>query len=39
VVADVTLLQDRNNLLMIMKDGAYHKAPEPRRHHSQVAAE
>jgi imidazolonepropionase-like amidohydrolase len=39
VVADVTLLQDRNNLLMIMKDGAYHKAPEPRRHQSQVAAE
>jgi imidazolonepropionase-like amidohydrolase len=39
VVADVTLLQDRNNLLMIMKDGLYHKPPEPRRHHSQVAAE
>jgi imidazolonepropionase-like amidohydrolase len=24
---DVRLLQDRDNLLMIMKDGAYHKAP------------
>ena len=24
---DVTLLQDRDNLLMIMKDGEYHKAP------------
>ncbi len=39
VVADVTLLQDRNNLLMIMKDGVYHKAPEPRRRRSQMAAE
>jgi imidazolonepropionase-like amidohydrolase len=39
VVADVTLLQDRNNLLMIMKDGNSHKPPEPRRHQSQVAAE
>ena len=38
-VADVTLLQDRNNLLMIMKDGVYHESPEPRRRHSQVAAE
>jgi imidazolonepropionase-like amidohydrolase len=25
--ADVTLLQDRGNLLMIMKDGQYHKRP------------
>ncbi len=24
---DVRILQDRDNLLMIMKDGAYHKAP------------
>jgi imidazolonepropionase-like amidohydrolase len=42
VVADVKLLQDRNNLLMIMKDGVYHKAPVPqRRQHqdTQVAAE
>ena len=41
VVADVKLLQDRDKLLMIMKDGVYHKAPVPRgRHqHSQVAAE
>ena len=28
---DITLLQDRDNFLMIMKDGAYHKPPEPRR--------
>ena len=39
VVADVKLLQDRNNLLMIMKDGVYQKAPAPRRYHGQVAAE
>jgi imidazolonepropionase-like amidohydrolase len=25
---DVRILQDRDNLLMIMKDGAYHKAPQ-----------
>jgi imidazolonepropionase-like amidohydrolase len=30
-VQDVRLLQDRNNLLMIMKDGEYHKSPRPRR--------
>ena len=29
-VEDVTLLQDRDNLLMIMKDGAYHKRPDAR---------
>jgi imidazolonepropionase-like amidohydrolase len=28
---DVTLLQDRAKLLMIMKDGAYHKPPSGRR--------
>ena len=38
-VADVRLLQDRNNLLMIMKDGVYHKPPEPRRRQTLVAAE
>ena len=27
---DVTLLQDRDNLLMIMKDGEYHKSPRPQ---------
>lgn len=25
--ADVRILQDRDKLLMIMKDGVYHKAP------------
>ena len=39
VVADVKLLQDRSNLLKIMKDGGYHKPPAPRRYHGQVAAE
>ena len=29
-VQDVTLLQDRDNLLMIMKDGEYHKPPRPQ---------
>jgi imidazolonepropionase-like amidohydrolase len=39
-VKDVTLFQDRDNILMIMKDGAYHKAPERRRGTpSRVAAE
>lgn len=28
---DVSILQDADNLLMIMKDGAYHKAPEARK--------
>ena len=27
-VADIKLLQDRDNLLMIMKDGVYHKPPQ-----------
>jgi imidazolonepropionase-like amidohydrolase len=26
-VADITIMQDRDKLLMIMKDGTYHKAP------------
>jgi imidazolonepropionase-like amidohydrolase len=39
-VKDIKLLQDRDNLLMIMKDGNYHKAPLPRRAgFSRVAAE
>ncbi|HUJ97622.1 MAG TPA: hypothetical protein VLV85_05205 [Stellaceae bacterium] len=39
-VKDVTLFQDRDNILMIMKDGAYHKAPQRRRSApSRVAAE
>lgn len=28
---DVTLLQDTDNLLMVMKDGAYHRAPDAKR--------
>ncbi len=37
---DVSLFQDRDNILMIMKDGQVHKGPEPRRVRSgQVAAE
>jgi imidazolonepropionase-like amidohydrolase len=35
---DIALLQDRDNLLMIMKDGKYHKAPRPRRHREAHAA-
>jgi imidazolonepropionase-like amidohydrolase len=39
-VKDVTLFQDRDNLLMIMKDGSYHKVPLPRRSSAaRVAAE
>ena len=38
-VKDITLLQDRANLLMVMKDGEYHKAPLPRRvPYAQTAA-
>ncbi len=37
---DVSIFQDRENILMIMKDGQFHKGPEPRRARSgQVAAE
>lgn len=28
---DIRVLQDRDNLLMIMKDGQYHKPPRPRK--------
>jgi imidazolonepropionase-like amidohydrolase len=39
-VKDITLFQDRDNILMVMKDGSYHKAPLPRgRKQSKVAAE
>ena len=38
-LADISVLQDRDNFLMIMKDGAYHKPPQPRRAATgQVAA-
>ena len=30
-LADITVLQDRDNLLAIMKNGAFYKAPQPRR--------
>ena len=30
-LADITMLQDRSALRMIMKDGALHKAPEKGR--------
>jgi imidazolonepropionase-like amidohydrolase len=37
---DIRLLQDRDNILMVMKDGAYHKRPLPRRSApARVAAE
>lgn len=29
-LADIALLQDANRILMIMKDGEFHKRPEPR---------
>ncbi len=34
---DVTLLQDRDNLLMIMKDGDYHKTPRRRKQSGHVS--
>ncbi len=37
---DITLFQDRDNFLMIMKDGRYHKPMQPsRQHRSSVAAQ
>ena len=36
---DVTILQDRRNFLAIMKDGHFHKAPEPTGQATRVAAE
>ena len=39
-LADITIMQDKDNFLMIMKDGEYHKAPPRRRRGQQrVAAE
>jgi hypothetical protein len=36
---DVKLFRNRDNILMVMKDGAYHKPPQPRRHEpARVAA-
>jgi len=37
-LADVTLLQDKDNLLMVMKDGEYHRAPLKRRTQRRVRA-
>ena len=38
-LADIRILQDRNRLLAIMKDGAFHKAPQIGRHAQVIAAE
>ena len=38
-VADIALLQDRERLLAVMKDGAFHTAPDPNRQAGRVAAE
>ena len=39
-VRDIRLFQDRDNILVVMKDGASHKGPLPRRsNQSRVAAE
>jgi imidazolonepropionase-like amidohydrolase len=38
-LSDVTMLQDRNRLLAIMKDGAFHKEPRQAAKPAQVAAE
>jgi imidazolonepropionase-like amidohydrolase len=38
-VADVRILQDRDRLLAIVKDGSFHKRPVPRRHVEGIAAE
>ncbi|MEK9832998.1 MAG: amidohydrolase family protein [Rhodospirillaceae bacterium] len=38
-VADIALLQDRERFLAVMKDGAFHTAPDPNRQARRVAAE
>jgi len=38
-LADIRILQDRNRLLAIMRDGAFHKAPQVGRRAQVVAAE
>ena len=37
-LADLTLFQDEANILMVMKDGAYHKPPQARQRVVQQAA-
>ena len=37
-LADLTLFQDEVNILMVMKDGAYHKPPQARRRAVRQAA-
>ena len=37
-LSDLTLFQDEANILMIMKDGAYHKRPRARRQAARQAA-
>ena len=37
-LADLTLFQDEANILMVMKDGAYHKPPQARQRVLQQAA-
>jgi imidazolonepropionase-like amidohydrolase len=38
-LADVTILQDRNRLLAVMKDGTFHREPRKVAKAAQVAAE
>ncbi len=38
-LADLALLQDRNRLLAIVKDGQFHKRPQASRRFAEVAAE
>jgi imidazolonepropionase-like amidohydrolase len=35
---DITILQDRDRILMVMKDGEYWKAPQPRKQARKKAA-
>jgi hypothetical protein len=40
IPSNIRLFQDRDNILMVMKDSAYHKGPLPRQNgQSRVAAE
>ncbi len=36
---NIKLVQDKNNILMVMKDGKFHKKPDARREQHRVAAE
>ena len=37
-IANVRILQDHDRILAIMKDGKFHKPPQPRQHEQRLSA-